>query len=44
MCEHGDQLRKAAYELDLMLGNQTIDIARLRQLLRQDCEHDNKGN
>ena len=39
MCEHGEQLRKAAYELDLMLGNQTIDLARLRQLLKQDCEH-----
>ena len=39
MCEHHEQLRKAAYELDIMLGNQTINLARLRQLLNQQCEH-----
>ena len=42
MCEHGEQLQRAAYELDLMLGNQTIDLARLRQLLKQDCERGGK--
>jgi hypothetical protein len=39
MCEHREQLQKAAFELELMLGNQTINLARLKQLLNQECEH-----
>jgi hypothetical protein len=39
MCEHREQLQKAAFELELMLGNQRVDFGRLKQLLNQECEH-----
>jgi hypothetical protein len=42
MCEANEQLQKAAFELELMLGNQTINLARLKQLLNQPCEHGSK--
>jgi hypothetical protein len=39
MCEANETLQKAAFELDIMLGNQRVDFGRLKQLLNQACEH-----
>jgi hypothetical protein len=39
MCEHREQLQKAAFELELMLGTKVLDLGKLRQILNQPCEH-----
>ena len=45
MCEHREQLQKAAYELQQQQGNGIINLGKLRHMLTTatDCDHD-KGN
>jgi hypothetical protein len=42
MCEHREQLQKAAYELDMQQGNGIINLGKLRHMLTtsQECDHD----
>ena len=40
MCEHHEQLQRAAHELEVMRGNGVIDIPRLKKLLNQALNHE----
>ena len=39
MCEHHEQLQKAAHELEAMHGNGIWDYPRLKKLLNQALDH-----
>jgi hypothetical protein len=39
MCEANETLNRARYALEVMMGNQVLDLGRLRQILETQCDH-----
>lgn len=38
MCEANETLNRARYALEVMIGNQVLDLGQLRHILNQHCE------
>lgn len=44
MCEANETLQKARHALEVMIGNQILDLGRLRQILDTNCPHHERTN